>query len=145
MQKEETKRRESSVMEGMQSIRSVIAGNQAGVNDRRVEEILVDRNKVKTLSRELDWLKRVSCDMGFTIRECDEAEIDALSLGRTHGGILALCSERTIPPLDGDRIKENGFYVMIEGIVRLIVTEQNSPIDPLTKEKTRITPRNPGR
>ena len=103
-------------MEGMQSIRSVIAGNQAGVNDRKIVEILVDRENVKALARELGWLKRMSAEMGFTIRECEEAEIDALSLGRTHGGILALCSERTIPKLAPDQIKENGFYVMIEGI-----------------------------
>lgn len=116
MQKEAIKRKESSVMEGMQSIRSVIAGNQDGVNDRKIREVLVDRRKVKTLSRELGWLKRVSDGMGFSIRECDEAEIDGLSLGRTHGGILALCSERTIPPLDPAKINENGFYAMIEGI-----------------------------
>jgi len=116
MQKEEIKRKESSVMEGMQSIRSVIAGNQAGVNDRRIEEILVDKTKVKSLARELGWLRRVSEESGFPIRECDETEIDALSLGRTHGGILARCTDRTIPLLAREMIKENGFYVMIEGI-----------------------------
>ena len=66
MQKEEIKRKDSSVMEGMQSIRSVIAGNQAGVNDRKIEEILVDREKVKAVARELGWLKRLSAEMGFT-------------------------------------------------------------------------------
>ena len=96
MQKEEIKRKDSSVMEGMQSIRSVIAGNRAGVNDRRITEILVDASKVKTLSRELGWLKRVSLEMGFSIRECEGSEIDEISLGRTHGGILASCTERTI-------------------------------------------------
>lgn len=116
MQKEEIKRKDSSVMEGMQSIRSVIAGNRAGVNDRRITEILVDSSKVKSLSRELGWLKRVSLEMGFSIRECEGSEIDEISLGRTHGGILALCTERTISQLDGDQIKKNGFYVMIEGI-----------------------------
>ncbi len=103
-------------MEGMQSIRSVIAGNRSGVNDRRITEILVDASKVKSLSRELGWLKRISLEMGFSIRECEGSEIDENSLGRTHGGILAICTERTISPLDGDQIKENGFYVMIEGI-----------------------------
>lgn len=116
MQKEEIKCAPSSVMEGMQSIRSVIAGNEAGINDRKIKEILFDRERVSALSRELGWLRRISERDGFAIREVDAAEIDALSLGRTHGGILALCSERTIPPLDKAVIKENGFYVMIEGI-----------------------------
>ena len=116
MQKEESKCAPSSVLEGMQSIRSVIAGNEAGINDRRIQEILVDREKAPGLSRELGWLRRVSGSEEFTIRQVDAAEIDALSLGRTHGGILAICSERTIPALDKSMIKKNGFYVMIEGI-----------------------------
>ncbi len=103
-------------MEGMQSIRSVIAGFEAGVNDRRINEILYDRTKSAALSKELGWLKHVAERTGFTIRECDADEIDGLSLGRTHGGILALCSERTISPLKPENVKENGFYVMLEGI-----------------------------
>ncbi len=116
MQKEEIKRVPSTVMEGMQSIRSVIAGNEAGINDRKIKEIVVDREKASALSRELGWLRHVSEKYGFLISERNPAEIDALALGRTHGGILALCSERTVPALDRAEIKENGFYVMIEGI-----------------------------
>ena len=116
MQKEEIKCGDSRIMEGMQSIRSVIAGNEAGVNDRRIEELLYDKQKAASLSKELGWLRHVAERMGFPIREIGGEEIERLSLGRTHGGILALCSERTIPPLDRSKIKENGFYVMLEGI-----------------------------
>lgn len=103
-------------MEGMQSIRSVIAGNESGINDRRIEKILYDRKKSKSLIKELGWLRHVGERMGFEIEECVGEEIEHLSLGRTHGGILALCSERTIPALDRSKIRENGFYVMMEGI-----------------------------
>ena len=103
-------------MEGMQSIRSVIAGNEAGINDRRIEKILYDRERSKSLIKELGWLRHVGERMGFKIEECVGEEIERLSLGRTHGGILALCSERTIPALDLSKIKENCFYVMLEGI-----------------------------
>lgn len=103
-------------MEGMQSIRSVIAGVDSGVNDRRIKEILADMKRMTALSKEIGWLSRVGERFGFSIRVCDEGEIDALALGRSHGGILALCSERTIPPLAHAEIKRNGFYVMIEGI-----------------------------
>ena len=103
-------------MEGMQSIRSVIAGIDSGVNDRRIEEILVDQKKMTALSKEIGWLSHVGERLGFHIRVCDEDIIDALALGRSHGGILARCSERTIPPLEYTEIKEKGFYVMIEGI-----------------------------
>ena len=43
-------------------------------------------------------------------------EIDAISTGSTHGGILAECTERTIPPLAEAKLKPDGFYVMLEGI-----------------------------
>ena len=116
MQKEEIKTAESAIMEGMQSIRSVIAGNERGVNDRKIVEILVDEERTVALSKELGWLRHVGERSGFSITSCESKEIDSLALGRTHGGILARCSERTIPPLEIGKIKENGFYVMIEGI-----------------------------
>ncbi len=116
MQKEEIKRGDSSVFEGMQSIRSVIAGNEQGINDRKIKEILYDQSRTDALKKELGWLRHVSERMGFPILETDAEEIEAHALGNSHGGIVAVCSERTIPALSGDRIKENGFYVMIEGI-----------------------------
>ena len=39
-----------------------------------------------------------------------------MSLGSSHGGIIALCSKRNIPSLTADGIKKNGFYCMIQGI-----------------------------
>lgn len=116
MQKEETKYGDSPIFEGMQSIRSVIAGNEAGLNDRKIREILVDRSRIVALKKELGWLRHVGERTGFAIRELDANDVDRLSLGRSHGGILAVCSERTIPKLSPEKIKENGFYVMIEGI-----------------------------
>ena len=116
MQKEEIKRGDSTVFEGMQSIRSVIAGNDGGINDREITEILYDKNRADALKKELGWLRHVSERMGFVIRETEAEEIDALSLGKTHGGIVARCSERTIPALSRGDVKGNGFYVMIEGI-----------------------------
>ena len=116
MQKEESKLGESRIMEGMQSIRSVIYGYEQNVNDRRIETVLVDKSKIAALKKELGWLRRVAERMGFEIRECDAAEIDGLAIGRTHGGILALCSERTIPPLRIENVMDCGFYVMLEGI-----------------------------
>ncbi|MBR2297050.1 MAG: RNA methyltransferase [Clostridia bacterium] len=53
---------------------------------------------------------------GFELIESNENEIASLSIGASHGGIIAICAEREYPTLTKSDIKENGFYVMIEGI-----------------------------
>ena len=53
---------------------------------------------------------------GFSVVPCTEAEIDALSIGSSHGGIIAFCTERTLPKLSAERLKPNGFYVFLEGV-----------------------------
>ena len=116
MIKEETRFQDSTILEGMNSIRAVIEGNEAGTNDRRITELLVDKSRAKTLAKELGWLRHVSERMGFAILECNADEIAKRAIGSTHGGLLAVCTSRTIPQLTPDVIKANGFYVMIEGI-----------------------------
>ena len=39
-----------------------------------------------------------------------------MTIGSSQGGIVALCTERTVPKAEEMTIKENGFYVLIEGI-----------------------------
>ena len=46
----------------------------------------------------------------------DAEEIERLSVGNTHGGILALCTSRTIPTLKLENIQPDSFYVYLEGI-----------------------------
>ena len=45
-------------------------------------------------------------------------EIDRLALGTTHGGVLAVCGERTLPRLSDcvEEIGDKGFFAMIQGI-----------------------------
>ena len=43
-------------------------------------------------------------------------EIEALALGTSHGGILAVCSPRSFPAASAENLPEKGFYVMLEGI-----------------------------
>ena len=39
-----------------------------------------------------------------------------MTIGSSHGGIIALCSERTVPPVGALNIKKDGFYVLLDGI-----------------------------
>lgn len=114
--KESEKFVDSSVMEGMTSIRAVINGAQYGVNDRKIEKILFDKAKERSKFRELGFLRAKSQELGFTIEFTSAEEIDALSIGQSHGGILAYTGDRTIKNITETEIKDCGFYVFLQGI-----------------------------
>ncbi len=117
MQKEELKFVDSTVFEGMTSIRAILRGIDNGVNDRRIEKILFDKEKLKKISKEVGYLKAVSSKYGFEIIETTSGELEKITLGNSHGGLVAITGERTLPYLsDASDIVNNGFYVMIEGI-----------------------------
>ena len=116
MQKEETKFSSSIVFEGMTSIRAVLNGGYSENNDRKIEKILYDPEKTAKIGKNLGYLKAISSEKGFTVEEKRREYLDDITLGNSHGGLVALCSERTIPYLTDEDISENGFYVMIEGI-----------------------------
>ena len=117
MIKEEIKFQDSSVFEGMTSIRALISAYETDFNSRRIKEILFDRNKISKIAKEIGYFKAVSNKYGFTVVESTTEEIDKLTLGTSHGGIIAITTERTIPNLDETcDIKPQGFYCMIQGI-----------------------------
>ena len=116
MKKEETRTGDSTVFEGMTSISAILNGGADGVNDRHLLRVLVDADKRDARKKELAWLTHRAEESGFPIEYVDSSAIDAITTGSTHGGIVAECSGRTIPPLSKDGIKPNGFYVMLEGI-----------------------------
>ncbi len=100
----------------MTSIRAILRARDAGINDRSINTVLYDGSKMQKIHKEVGYLKAVSEKYGFKVEETDTQTIEEQALGQTHGGILALACERTIPCLAPDKIKENGFYVMIQGI-----------------------------
>ena len=114
MLKEEQRFAASDILEGMTSISALLNSN--GVNDRKIEKILIDRTKRKSKSAQIGFLTAKSHELGFPVEFVDSAEIDALAVGNTHGGILALCTPRTIPTLSAEDIHPNQFYVYLEGI-----------------------------
>lgn len=119
MIKEDDKFRPSSLFEGMTSIRAVLRAADAGTNDRRIREILYDKELTKPHIKEINYLSKIAPARGFTLRELPNAEIEALAIGSSHGGILADCTERTLPELADvlhDEILPDGFYAMLDGI-----------------------------
>lgn len=111
MKKEESRRKDSTVFEGMTSISAVLNGGY-----RRIEHILIDSEKAPSKRRQIDFLTHRSREMGFDIEYTDAGTLEEMTTGTSHGGIIALCSDRTIPPLSSLSPKADGFYVMIDGI-----------------------------
>ena len=120
MQKEYLKFEDALCFEGMTSIRAIIEGIDSGINDRKIETILYDKGKADKNAKTLGYLRAVSSKYGFSVEESDAETLEKLALGNSHGGIIALCKERTIPTLTEELYKSeicnNGFYAMIQGI-----------------------------
>ena len=114
MLKEEQRFADSNILEGMTSISALLNSN--GVNDRKIEKVLIDRAKRKSKAAQIGYLTAKSHELGFPVEFVEAEEIEKLSVGNTHGGILALCTARTIPPLKLEDISPNRFYVYLEGI-----------------------------
>jgi len=118
MQKETIKFQSSTVFEGMTSIRAILRGIDAGVNERRIDKILYDPAKMSKIHKEIGYLKAVSGKYGFSVEEAPADELEKLTLGSSHGGIIAMTADRPLPHLDAAAadIPADGFFVMIEGI-----------------------------
>ena len=117
MIKEEQRFASSTIFEGMTSIRAVLDNLKNGVkNARKIEKIYFDKNKSIKKSKEISYLKKMSEIFDFEIQETTNEFISSICVGNSHGGIIALCSEREYESLTSDKIICNGFYVMIEGI-----------------------------
>ena len=106
------------LFEGMTAISAVLDPAVRDFNDRRVLSVFVDKTRMDKKAREIAFLRRRAEELGFTIQPVHPDDLDNLASGKTHGGIVALCSDRTIPDLSKsmDRVKEGCFYVFLEGI-----------------------------
>lgn len=114
IQKENEKFVASNILEGMTSISAVL--NSGCENDRKIQSIWIDLDKKKSKASEISFLRAKSKELGFSIDFVSHEKIDEISVGNTHGGILAFCSERNIPVLSAESIHPKSFYVFLEGI-----------------------------
>lgn len=117
--KEREKFLPSNLFEGMTSIRAILRAGELGISDRKITEILYDKSRARSRERELHYLKKISKDRGFLLTSCTGEEIDALTIGTSHGGIVARCTDRSpvsLEELPEETSPEEGFYVMLDGI-----------------------------
>ena len=117
MQKEDIKFLDSTVFEGMTSIRAIINANNDGINDRQIKKILFDKDRLLKIHKEIGYLRAISEDKKFEIVPSTKEELDSITLGSSHGGIVAITGDRTLPSFDENvEIEPKGFYAMIQGI-----------------------------
>ena len=116
MKKETSRQTPGTLFEGMTSVRAVLGAMERGLSDRRVVRILAADERRIAREKELGWLARMGEKHGFPIEFLPEEELDGMTVGATHGGIAAECTDRTIPPLTEASPSPDGFWIMLEGI-----------------------------
>ena len=117
MQKEDIKFLDSTVFEGMTSIRAIINANNDGFNNRKIQKILFDKDRLSKIHKEVGYLRAISESKGFELIPSTAKELDEITLGSSHGGIVAITGDRTLPYFDSNtEIEPDGFYAMIQGI-----------------------------
>ncbi len=106
------------LFEGMTAISAVLDPAARAFNDRTVKTVFIDRARTEKKAREIAFLRHRAEELGFDLQMVRSEDLDALTSGKTHGGIVAICSDRTIPTLDDgmDSIRPDGFYVLLDGI-----------------------------
>ena len=115
MKKEENRFIDSTVMEGMISFRAVIDGIKSGINNRKILKVLLDKAKKKNLASHLRYIRAMSSEYQFEIEETDTETINSIAIGNSHGGLLTLCTDRSLPHINEITL-QNGFFVMLDGI-----------------------------
>lgn len=116
MRKEEGQFGASNILEGMTSVSALLAAREAGTNDRPILEIRFDAAKKPKKAREYAFLTRKCAEMEIPLTLTDAESLEKICIGNTHGGIVALCGERTLPSPTADNLPENGFLCLLEGI-----------------------------
>ena len=120
MKKEYQRFNDSNLFEGIVSLRILISNfenaRREGKTARRIETVFYDRDRINKQNKEYAWLRHRSEELGFTLELCCREEIDEMTIGNTHGGIAARCSDRDYSSLDAEHIPPKGFFVLLDGI-----------------------------
>ena len=106
------------IFEGMTSISAVIKSITSGISDRSIIKVLYDRNRSESKSRELRFLAHSAESLGFALEAVDSTEIDNLTSGTTHGGIIAVCTKRVFSELNVNFLmnKELGKDIFLDNL-----------------------------
>ena len=114
--KEETRYVAENLFEGIVSFRALIDIQNSVFNERKIKKVYYAEEKLKKNKGEFSYIKAKSYEFSFETELVPMSVIDEMTIGTSHGGIAIQTGDREIPVLSEDFIKENGFYVVLEGI-----------------------------
>lgn len=79
---------------------------------RKIEKIMLDRTKK---DRDTAFILRKAKEKNIPIQLLDRNEIDAMCEGKTHGGVIAICNERSYQELE-TLFNDHSFIAIVEGV-----------------------------
>lgn len=79
---------------------------------RKIEKIMIDRNKK---DRDTAFILRKAKENNICVQLMHRNEIDSLCEGKSHGGIIAICNDRTYQDLES-LINDQSFIAIVEGV-----------------------------
>lgn len=99
---------EEYILEGNISVKAALLAGR-----RSITKILVDHKK---RDKDTSFILRKAKSLGIEISTSTRAEIDEVAQGKTHGGLIAYCKERTYQTLAECVQQEQTFLCILEGI-----------------------------
>lgn len=96
------------ILEGNISIKAALLAKK-----RTVHKIVVDTQKQ---DKDTSFILRKAKEMHIAIEKKSRAEIDAIASGKTHGGIIAVCGERSYTTLEQLTHSGDIFLALVEGV-----------------------------
>ena len=104
------------IIEGLTSVSALINAIKTGTNNRIIKRVLVSETSAAKKRRELSFLKHSADALGFSMEIASNEDVDHIAQGSSHGGIIALCSERMFESVLKYALPQNGIYALLDGI-----------------------------
>jgi len=96
------------IIEGALAIKAAI------ISERRIiNQVMIDQTKQ---SKDIAFILRLCEEKSIKVVRKVRSEIDALCVGKTHGGIIADCELRTFQDLQSIIKQSDGYILLVEGV-----------------------------
>lgn len=96
-------------LEGALSIKAALKYHR-----RKVEVVYLDETKKDT--KDLSYIEGLCLREGVFFKRLPKEELQAMTTGHTHGGLIAMVEDRQYSTLDSVMKKDRGFILVLEGI-----------------------------
>jgi 23S rRNA (guanosine2251-2'-O)-methyltransferase len=96
-------------LEGALSIKAALKYHR-----RKVEVVYLDETKKDT--KDLSYIEGLCLREGVFFKRLPKEELQAMTIGHTHGGLIAMVEDRQVSSLESVIKKDRGFILLLEGI-----------------------------